>query len=50
MWLAHASNINQNKFESCKLLPSRLRLKSEKLVPLAATSSCGYNQNANDSI
>jgi hypothetical protein len=50
MWLVHAANINQKKFDSCKLPHSRLQSKSADFLPLAATSSRGYNQNVNGSI
>src|SRR5712671_2298596 len=36
MWLAHASNIDQNKFESSSCRPAPLRSKSAEFVPLAA--------------
>jgi ubiquinone/menaquinone biosynthesis C-methylase UbiE len=44
MRLVHASNINQNKFDSCKLLHSRRQSKLAELLPLAVTISHGYNQ------
>jgi len=49
MLLVHASNINQNKFDSASCRPARLRLKSAEFVPLAALSSTGYNEIANGS-
>ena len=50
MWLVHASNIDQNKFESANCRLARLRLESAEFVPLAAMSSTGYNQKADGSI